>query len=94
MAKKAASSRSARTRQSKSTAKRDLVGGAAKRKRSSAAATRSSATAQDEPERERLSAGWRGSAKAYAALGLAKGLRAAARTISLARGQASSPKKS
>jgi hypothetical protein len=29
-----------------------------------------------------------GAARAYAALGLAKGLRAAARTISLARGQA------
>ena len=33
-------------------------------------------------------------AKAYAALGLAKGLRAAARTISLARGQGSAPRKS
>ena len=114
MAKKTTGSRVGRTKQSKSSAKRDLVRGRqassyakrtakgrfkemddvgrsqkADKPRKAKRAVRSGYGDQGDQKPLRL-----GAAKAYAALGLAKGLRAAARTISMARGQASSPKKS
>ena len=114
MAKKTTSGKGSRTRQSRSSTKRDLVRGPqassytkrtakgrfkevddvgrsrqADKPRKAKRAVQSGHGDQGDRKPPRL-----GAAKAYAALGLAKGLRAAARTMSLARGQGSSPRKS